>query len=186
MKVLKGAYKGVELAVPEGGTVRPTVDHLKKNIMNLITPFKVEVVWDLFAGSGGVGIELLSQRAKHGVFVDQYKKAMDCIKLNVAECRLKNKAAFAEQTWETVLSSAEDFLKGGGTSSPDLIFLDPPYDYSVAKMIPLIFTCPKVTHQTVVLIEHVKENFSEKGFENHILFQKIYGPKVLTALIKKI
>ena len=47
---------------------------------------------DLFAGSGGIGIEALSRGASWCVFVEQQRKAAECIRENLAFTRLKEDA----------------------------------------------------------------------------------------------
>ena len=112
MKILKGDFKGVDLAVPEGGIVRPTVDHLKKNILEMvISEIKPEIVWDLYAGSGGVGLEFLSIGASTLIFVEHWKRAVDCLKLNIAECGLKNPSSFSKKKYDIFLEPVEGFLK---------------------------------------------------------------------------
>ena len=60
MRVISGTRKGLPLkAVPGSGT-RPTTDKVKESIFNMIGPyFEGGLAVDLFAGSGGLGIEAL-------------------------------------------------------------------------------------------------------------------------------
>lgn len=189
MKVLKGFYKGVELAVPEGGLVRPTVDHFKKHISRIARGKNPKIVWDLFAGSGGVGIELLSEGAVEAVFVEQLSRAMDCLKLNIAECRLKNPSTFSQQKHECILSPVEGFLQSPRLEvvkgEPDLIFLDPPYTpEALEKVLAPLLICPLVTTNALILVEHISGHLP--SYSNATLeFQEIYGPKVLTGLRRK-
>src|ERR1700683_1020685 len=183
MKILKGSYKGVDLAVPLGtDQVRPTVDHVKKNIFSLLDTFKPKVVWDLFAGTGGVGLEFLSRGSSAAVFVEQSRKATDCLNLNLAECRLKDADTFARQLHEVILSPVSAFLKNPKlkkvTTQPNLIFLDPPYGSAeVKKPIPLILACPLYQASCLVLIEHVLEDLQLPWTGTQTLFHEVYGPK---------
>jgi 16S rRNA (guanine966-N2)-methyltransferase len=187
VKILKGAYKGVELASPSDGSVRPTVDHFKKHILRIAEEHKPKVVWDLYSGTGGVGIELMSNFAVEGIFVEQLGKAMDCIKLNVAECRLKNPQNFTRQKWTFFLEPVEQFLKtatNSSTAAPDLVFLDPPYGKDMLKkIVPLLASCALVKASTRILIEHVGDEKiifdSAHSFE---IREETYGPKTLTLL----
>ena len=58
MRVIAGIYKKRQLKVPKSHLTRPTTDKNKENLFNMIGPyFDSGVVLDLFAGSGGLGIE---------------------------------------------------------------------------------------------------------------------------------
>ena len=71
MRVISGKYKGKNLdgfGIP--GT-RPTMDRVKESLFASIqNDIKDSVVLDLFAGSGALGIEALSNGAKEAYFVD--------------------------------------------------------------------------------------------------------------------
>ncbi len=51
---------------------RPTTDRIKETLFNILQDQVYDSSFlDLFAGSGGIGIEALSRGAKEVVFVDQ-------------------------------------------------------------------------------------------------------------------
>lgn len=62
MRVVAGDRKGMPLKAITGNTTRPTTDKVKESIFNMIGPFfNGGLAVDLFAGSGGLGIETLSR-----------------------------------------------------------------------------------------------------------------------------
>jgi 16S rRNA (guanine966-N2)-methyltransferase len=185
MKVLKGEYKGIELAIPEGGLVRPTVDHFKKHIVRIAQSHNVTTVWDLFAGTGGVGIELLSLGATKALFVEYQREAYNCLRLNLAECNLKNPTAFNKQDITTFFESVDIFLthKKREWNEPDLIFLDPPYGQDLEKPLKALMSLAHITSRSLILIEHVSGTLP-KEFHKNIILEEIYGPKSLTGLKK--
>lgn len=76
-------------------------------------------ILDLFAGSGGMGIEALSRGAAKAVFVDNNERCVRCIRENL-------RMAGVEGSIQTV--DAYRFLDlYAEPSSFDLIFADPPY-----------------------------------------------------------
>lgn len=77
---------------------------------------------DLFAGSGGLGIEALSRGMDKVVFVDLEYKSIEVIRANL-------KATGFEQQAEVYKNDAERALKALAKrgASFDLVFLDPPY-----------------------------------------------------------
>ena len=72
---------------------RPTTDRIKETLFNMIGPSMFDCVFlDLFAGSGGIGIEALSRGAREAVFVENNPKAMMCVKDNLKFTKLEGKA----------------------------------------------------------------------------------------------
>ena len=71
MRVITGTARGRVLKTLSGDATRPTTGKVKEAIFSSIQ-FELEGrrVLDLFAGSGGMGIEALSRGASHAVFVD--------------------------------------------------------------------------------------------------------------------
>ena len=84
MRVIAGLAKGRSLkAVPGMGT-RPTTDKVKETLFSMIGPFfDGGTVLDLFAGTGGLGIEALSRGMDRAVLIDADKHSVDIIKKNV-------------------------------------------------------------------------------------------------------
>lgn len=60
--MISGTYKGRALKAVPGTSTRPTTDKVKESIFNMIGPyFEGGTGLDLYAGSGGLGIEALSR-----------------------------------------------------------------------------------------------------------------------------
>ena len=120
MRVISGTARGRKLVSPEVNKVRPTLDRVKEAVFNMLA-FSVQdvSVLDLFAGSGGLGVEALSRGAARAVFVDASEASLRVVRENLALTRLEEKAACICSDFLTYLS--------GQRESFDLIFLDPPY-----------------------------------------------------------
>ena len=83
MKVISGKYKGRVLEGFDISGTRPTMDRVKESIFGMIqTWVNDSVVLDLFAGSGNLGIEALSEGAKTIYLADKNKNAGQVINLN--------------------------------------------------------------------------------------------------------
>jgi 16S rRNA (guanine966-N2)-methyltransferase len=123
MRVIAGKLKGRPLkAVPGSGT-RPTTDKVKESIFNILGPyFEGGMGLDLFAGSGGLGVEALSRGLEKVIFVDKDSKALHTIKANLKECDLVDRS-------EVYRNDANRALKAivKREIAFDYIFLDPPY-----------------------------------------------------------
>lgn len=84
MRVIAGKAKRLQLKTPKGLDTRPTTDRIKETLFNMIQDELYDIRFlDLFAGSGGIGIEALSRGAKEAVFVEQNREACSIIKENL-------------------------------------------------------------------------------------------------------
>ena len=89
MRVIAGSARSLQLKTLEGMETRPTTDRIKETLFNMISPQMYDCIFlDLFAGSGGIGIEALSRGAKEAVFVEKNPKAMACVKENLKFTRI--------------------------------------------------------------------------------------------------
>lgn len=122
-RVIAGAARGIELTAPEGLNTRPTADRLKEALFSTIQ-FELPGCrfLDLFAGSGGAGLEALSRGARSAVFVEQNAQAAECIRKNLERTRLADGGRILQE-------SADDALRrlSGEKARFDVIFMDPPY-----------------------------------------------------------
>ena len=101
MRVISGSQKGRILKAVPGKTTRPTTDKVKEAIFNMIGPyFNGGYGLDLFAGSGGLGIEGLSRGLDKVIFIDFDYKAIRTIKENVNICRFESMAEIYKNDWK--------------------------------------------------------------------------------------
>ncbi|MCQ6557963.1 16S rRNA (guanine(966)-N(2))-methyltransferase RsmD [Paenibacillus mendelii] len=123
MRVIAGTAKGRALKAVPGMNTRPTTDKVKEAIFSMIGPyFDGGRALDLFAGTGGLGIEALSRGMEHAVFVDLERQSIEVIKRNVEAARVAERAEIYRNEAGRALKVLE---KRAATFS--LIFLDPPY-----------------------------------------------------------
>lgn len=123
MRVIAGKARRLPLKTIEGLDTRPTTDRIKETLFNILqNDVPGSRFLDLFAGSGGIGIEALSRGAEAAVFVEQNRKAADCIRENLKTTRLEESAAVMVCDAVAALRQME------GRQAPfDLVFMDPPY-----------------------------------------------------------
>ena len=71
MKVISGLLKGRNILGYDIDGTRPTMDRVKESLFAMIQDYiKDSTVLDLFAGSGSLGIEAISNGAKTCYFID--------------------------------------------------------------------------------------------------------------------
>lgn len=123
MRVVSGTCKGRPLKSVPGTGTRPTTDKVKESVFNIIGPyFDGGAVLDLFAESGGLGIEALSRGMESAIFVDREYQAIQTVKANLMACNFTERAEVYRNDSERALKA---IIKRGLTFS--LIMLDPPY-----------------------------------------------------------
>ncbi|WP_163530376.1 16S rRNA (guanine(966)-N(2))-methyltransferase RsmD [Halobacillus ihumii] len=151
MRVIAGVHKGRQLKPVPNHKTRPTTDKVKESLFQIIGPFfDGGQVLDLFAGSGGLGIEALSRGAKHCVFVDQQHKAIQVIHENLETLSLKDQA-------EIFRTDAHRAIKAAGKRGLTFqyIFLDPPYKkFSYEELLEALIHEELIDSGTTVVCEH--------------------------------
>src|SRR3954469_875897 len=83
MRIIAGKWRGRPIDAPPGDAVRPTGDRVREAWMSIVNPWLAGArVLDLFAGSGGLGLEALSRGAELVDFVELAPKSLDVIRSN--------------------------------------------------------------------------------------------------------
>lgn len=177
MRVISGSARGLKLLSLEGEDTRPTLDRVKEALFSMLTPFTYSAkVLDLFAGSGGLGIEALSRGADCVAFVDMNPSAMNVIKENVKKASFLNESSFHTVSFEAFLNKDNNVY--------DIIFLDPPYagDF-YEKALNLIYEKKLLSPEGVISVEwdNTISHFNiPDGFE--IFRERKYGRVMITLL----
>lgn len=137
MRISGGGARGIPLAVPKGGAVRPATDGMRQAVFSSLGARVTGArFWDLFAGSGAYGLEALSRGASGGVFVECHPKAIACVKENLAA--VARAAGIGLTHVRVVTADALTWTPAGGDDPADLVFVDPPYDL-IAQAAPALF-----------------------------------------------
>ena len=121
LQVISGTYRGRKLLLPDGA--RPTQNMARGAIFNMlleIVPQNTKItVWDAFAGSGALGIEMLSRYPNAAVvFTDVSENSVKCIQKNVVGVPV-NRVSVVR------VDSLNSVSKYGANA--DIVFVDPPY-----------------------------------------------------------
>lgn len=119
MRVVSGTAKGRTLLVVPGHGTRPILDRVKTALFDILRPRVPDMnMLDLFAGSGSVGIEALSQGAAFCTFTDLGHDAVGTIRKNLAHTGLSDRAKVRRTDALKFLNATEDQY--------DLIYVAPP------------------------------------------------------------
>lgn len=114
--------RGRLFEAPPGLDTRPTTDKVREAVFNALGSLDLirdATVADLFAGSGGLGIESLSRGAAHVTFVERDRAAIRVLRDNLASLGLAGAT-------KIVPGDALVMIRG---LDVDLVLADPPYDF---------------------------------------------------------
>ncbi len=171
LKVETGELRGKSVDVVPDSRTRYTSAIVRRSLSNMVD-FEGKVCLDLCAGSGSVGIEMLSNGANHVTFVDVSNLAIGTIKKNVKNLSLEGKVDIRK-------IDARRFLESY-TGVFDIIYSDPPYELGVVEEIVLRIHNVMDENSLVILQcskrERPKDNANEKI---KLIKEKDYGDTLL-------
>ncbi|MBO4395816.1 MAG: 16S rRNA (guanine(966)-N(2))-methyltransferase RsmD [Eubacterium sp.] len=150
MRVIAGSARHISLVAPTGEGTRPTSDRIKETLFNILQQDIPGCRFlDLFAGSGGIGIEALSRGASEASFIERDKKALLCIRENLTKTKLKQLATVYPSDYTVALRQLNKI------GEPfDIIFADPPYQSGYeAEMMRLLTEKGAADTRTQIIIE---------------------------------
>ncbi|MGH9676878.1 MAG: 16S rRNA (guanine(966)-N(2))-methyltransferase RsmD [Candidatus Acidiferrum sp.] len=179
MRIIAGKYRSRILKSLKGLALRPTSDRLRETLFNIFGPAVAgSRFFDVFAGTGAVGIEALSRGAAEAIFIENHAPAAKLIRRNLDSLGIITGATIFQADALTALQK----LAARQTPNPppiDFVFVDPPYaaheDYS----------------RTLEFLASGSANFLSPDaliiFEHHHKFQlpEHSGPLRRTRLLKQ-
>lgn len=125
-RITGGEHKGRTLEVAEKVGTRPSSARLREALFSTLGPRVEEAtVVDLFAGSGGLGIEALSRGAAHVTFVELDPRALRALGRNLQTL------AVPDGRFRVRRGDARRWLRhqrDEAAPAVDLVLADPPYD----------------------------------------------------------
>ena len=123
MRIIAGTRRSRRFEAPDGTDTRPTLDKVREAVFSSLgTYFDGGAVLDLYAGSGGIGLEALSRGMDQAVFVDASRAAAGVIKRNLSTLGFEAEGRVLPMK----ARSAMELLSKEGMKF-DLVYLDPPY-----------------------------------------------------------
>ncbi|MFV2092427.1 MAG: 16S rRNA (guanine(966)-N(2))-methyltransferase RsmD [Hyphomicrobiales bacterium] len=131
MRIVGGAARGLALATPADGQIRPTSDRVREALFNIlihgVEGFSITGirVLDLYAGTGALGLEALSRGAGFAVFQDTDPVARGLVRTNIERAGLGGKARISRRDAATMGPIGRGDLF-------NLALIDPPYHRDLA------------------------------------------------------
>jgi 16S rRNA (guanine966-N2)-methyltransferase len=178
-KILAGTYKNKTLKLPSLDTTRSSKTILKESFFNTVQFDIIDsTFFELFAGSGSIGLEALSRGAKKIYFIEKDKNAYKILNDNIKSLDNSKCSSFNANTFEKFHEILEDI------KVPTYFYIDPPFEIRdgfediYKKVIDLINSIPKekvkliaIEHQTKISFDDIKnfEKIKTKKFGNSSL-----------------
>jgi 16S rRNA (guanine966-N2)-methyltransferase len=169
MRIIAGRWRGHTIAAPDSGATRPTTDRVREAWMSMMQPVIPDArVLDLFAGSGGLGLEALSRGARHATFVEKSGRALKTLRSNIRKLG-------AESETTVVRGDALEFIEKVAPGDYDLVLADPPYDSGAAESLARLFL--RRPFAAMLWVEHRVSDPLPEGGESET---RRYGDTLIT------
>lgn len=184
MKVISGKLKGRSLKGFNIEGTRPTMDRVKESVFASIQERVPDsVVLDLFAGSGNLGIEAISNGASKGYFVDSNKECIRVMRDNMKTFQIEDQCMVFKMDYQEAL----EHFKNSGIQF-DIIFIDPPYRYHIKnELLKKIMDYRLLSNDGIIVFEYQDEEELEENISLELIRNKKYGDKYVSiyqAIIK--
>jgi 16S rRNA (guanine(966)-N(2))-methyltransferase RsmD len=179
MRILSGSVRGKKLLSPEDLPLRPTCNKVRAALFNIIRfQLKGSLFLDLFAGTGAVGLNALSEGADSVTFVENNWQCVHALERNIVLSHLGDKARLVNE-------NVFKFLEWENLENYNFIFLDPPYDMKFEQYINLYLKMHSHISKSCLIITEHTSNHSFESFSREFEFswdEKKYGKIRLTIM----
>ena len=181
MKVISGKLKGRKIVGYDIEGTRPTMDRVKESIFGSIQDYiDGSVVLDLFAGSGNLGIEAISNGSFKCYFVDNNKKCIQVIKDNIKQFHIEDNSVVIQSDYRQILKYFKD-----NSIKFDIIFIDPPYKYQIMnEMLEIIRDYNLLNNNGIIVLEYSLDKIDGDIDGYQLLKYKKYGDKYVSIYKK--
>jgi len=109
MRVISGTAKGRRLRPVPGTDTRPITDRVKEALFDIVGPDVVDSAWwDVFGGTGAVGIEALSRGAAYARFTDLHRGPVETMGANLLLTGLRDRAEVRQANALSLMAARPD------------------------------------------------------------------------------
>ena len=169
MRIIRGKYKTRKYGIPKNFPSRPTTDFAKEGLFNVLSHQMVLDdlrILDLCAGTGSISIEFLSREAGTVVAVDQNYNCVKHIQIMADRFECQDDLMVYKSEMLRFLEKTNERF--------DLIFADPPYEYSHhTRIAEIVFERELLEDGGLLIIEHGKQ--TDLSHITHFDFVRTYG-----------
>ena len=170
MKITSGEYKYRKIEVPKG--IRPTTEKVREAVFSMISSYLPGAyVFDMFAGSGAMGLEALSRGAEICAFCETNRANFRVLVSNIESCRAGERSIAINKDYKAAIANLAD-----NGAKLDVVIVDPPYErleyYNTAME--MLQEYDLLDEGSIVVCEHLYDN---SLLDNYGKLQKIKDKK---------
>ncbi len=174
MKIISGEFKGRVIKGYDIDGTRPTMDRVKESLFGMIQSYINDAnVLDLFAGTGNLGFEALSNGAQMCYFNDINIKCVNLINKITEELNIKEKVKVLKMNYKKALQFFQE-----NNIKFDIIFLDPPYKLECINEIIDYIIKNKLLNKNGLIVCEIDTLYLEIDYLEKIK-EKKYGSKYI-------
>lgn len=156
IRIQSGLLKGRSLPTPDPKIVRPTTQKVRAAVLNMLqSDLQGAVFWDLFSGSGAVGLEAYSRGAGHALFLEKDPAVAAALRSWTAREIPEHRGNMT-----CLCGDALAFLENPPSLPlPDIVFLDPPYRYpDWSRLLNLLCRGDIVIGNSLIVVEYHRKD----------------------------
>ncbi|MEE2639535.1 MAG: RsmD family RNA methyltransferase [Planctomycetota bacterium] len=197
IRIIGGQYRGQTLLYSGDRVTRPMKDNVREALFNLVGGYLGgTIVFDLFAGTGAVGLEALSRQAAHAVLVERHVPTSKIIRQNTESLAVTGQSTICcsdtffwtrqfekemQQKKISCLPLEFDVL----SQHPWSVFCCPPYDLfldSEEKLTRLIATFAQLCPANSLIVTEFDSRFdADKLPDSQLWKTREYSPAILSV-----
>lgn len=131
LRITGGENRGRKLFSPPKNSIRPASDMIRQAVFNMLAAdLPGAEFYDVFAGTGVVGLEAISRGASRAVFIERERRQATLIERNVAHLGAQSQS---NVRLADAFLWARHFSPGPG---PVVVYLGPPYELCQTDRLP--------------------------------------------------
>ncbi|MCP3998151.1 MAG: 16S rRNA (guanine(966)-N(2))-methyltransferase RsmD [bacterium] len=178
MRIIAGSARSRRLVGPPGLTTRPMTDRVRESLFSSIAAWLPDsIVFDLYAGTGSMGLEALSRGASDATFVERDREALVALRKNIDSVGLGG---------NVIAGDVDAFLDRAG-GSVDVVFVDPPYAVALPSLMETMGKLPRLLARDGLVVVHRRsgEEPPEGIAGLNLVDEREYGSAVLWRYAKE-
>jgi len=176
VKIISGFLKGRTISSYNIQGTRPTMDRVKESLFGMIQNYiNDSICLDLFAGSGNLGFEAISNGSQYCYSNDKNIKCIHAIKKNIKDFNIEEKIKVLNLDYHQCLN----YLKENNIKL-DIVFLDPPYANECLNDVIELLLDYSLLNKNAIIVCEIDNNYLHNNFNNlEIIKNRKYGDKFI-------
>ncbi len=181
-RIIAGSRKGMRLNAVPGDSTRPVTDRVKEAVFNILGADIVGAsMFDLFGGTGSIGLEALSRGASYVRFSDANRNAYNTLVSNIQLTRFEKQA-------KAYFGDIFNILRGIPDREFEYIYVAPPQYKEMWKRVMEILDRNDgwLTDDGWIIVQIHPIEREDLELENYVLFdERKYGSTTLLFYCRK-